>query len=324
MGVPTSITDLNVSEASNSPAGSDTVTVANGPDNYLRALAAIIRREQAQATATASGATVNIGAIATGSYVHITGTTGITAFDTVAAGVSRILVFDDALTITHNATKMILPGGTDITTAAGDVAEFVSEGSGNWRCVRIVSQTLTNKTLVNPVISMSTSVTTLDGTETFPVTQTTAKKSTIQKILDWMLARANTWTGTQTFSGDTSVPTQTTGDASNKIANTSFVQTALTGVTWTIKTTTYTAVSGNNIQANTTGGAFTITLPSTPSAGAIVRIADYAGTFPTNALTINWNGAKHKGLSDATMTINYLPAGTLDMVYVDSTIGWTF
>ena len=95
-------------------------------------------------------------------------------------------------------------------------------------------------------------------------------------------------------------------------------------VVWTIKTTTYTAVSGNNIQANTTGGAFTITLPSTPSAGAIVRIADYAGSFPTNALTIDWNGAKHKGLSDATMTINYLPAGTLDMVYVDSTIGWTF
>ena len=316
MGVPTSITDLNVSEASNSPAGSDTVTVANGPDNYLRALAAIIRREQAQATATASAATVDLGAIATGSYVHITGVTGITAFGTVAAGVSRILVFDDALTITHNATTMILPSGTDITTAAGDVAEFVSEGSGNWRCVRYSPKT--------PTGHLSASVTTLDGTETFPVTQTTAKKSTIQKILDWMLARANTWTGTQTFSGDTSVPTQTTGDASNKIANTSFVQTALTGVTWTIKTTTYTAVSGNNIQANTTGGAFTITMPSTPATGAVVRIADYAGTFPTNALTINWNGAKHKGLSDATMTINYLPAGTLDMVYVDSTIGWTF
>ena len=126
MGVPTSITDLNVSEASNSPAGSDTVTVANGPDNYLRALAAIIRREQAQATATASAATVDLGAIATGSYVHITGVTGITAFGTVAAGVSRILVFDDALTITHNATKMILPGGTDITTAAGCLPKRVS------------------------------------------------------------------------------------------------------------------------------------------------------------------------------------------------------
>ena len=312
MGVPTSITDLNVSEASNSPAGSDTVTVANGPDNYLRALAAIIRREQAQATATASAATVDLGAIATGSYVHITGVTGITAFGTVAAGVSRILVFDDALTITHNATTMILPSGTDITTAAGDVAEFVSEGSGNWRCVRYSPKT--------PTGHLSASVTTLDGTETFPVTQTTAKKSTIQKILDWMLARANTWTGTQTFSGDTSVPTQTTGDASNKIANTSFVQTALTGVTWTIKTTTYTAVSGNNIQANTTGGAFTITLPATPATGAVVRIADYAGTFATNNLTVAQGGSKIMGLAED-MVISTTNV-SVTLTFIDVTQGW--
>lgn len=312
MGVPTSITDLNVSEASNSPAGSDTVTVANGPDNYLRALAAIIRREQAQATATASAATVDLGAIATGSYVHITGTTGISAFGTVAAGVSRILVFDDILTITHNATTMILPGGTDITTAAGDVAEFVSEGSGNWRCVRYSPTT--------PTGHLSASVTTLDGTETFPVTQTTAKKSSIQKILDWMLARANTWTGTQTFSGDTSVPTQTTGDASNKIANTSFVQSALTGVTWTIKTATYTAVSGNNIQANTTGGAFTITLPATPATGAVVRIADYAGTFATNNLTVAQGGSKIMGLAeDMVISTNNV---SITLTFIDVTQGW--
>lgn len=312
MGVPSTIVDLNVSEASNSPAGSDTVTVANGPDNYFRALAAIIRREQAQATATASAGTVNLGAIATGSYVHITGTTGITAFGTIAAGISRILVFDDVLTITHNATSMILPSGTDITTAAGDVAEFVSEGSGNWRCVRYEPTT--------PTGHLSASVTTLDGTETFPVTQTTAKKSTVQKILDWMLARANTWTGTQTFSGDTSVPTQTTGDASNKIANTSFVQSALTGVTWTIKTTTYTAVSGNNIQANTSGGAFTITLPATPATGAVVRIADYAGTFATNNLTVAQGGSKIMGLAeDMVISTNNV---SITLTFIDVTQGW--
>jgi len=81
----------------------------------------------------ASATTTDIGA-ATGRYVHITGTTTITGFGTKTAGVVRILTFDGALLLTHNATSMILPGGASITTAAGDVAVMVSEGSGNWRC----------------------------------------------------------------------------------------------------------------------------------------------------------------------------------------------
>jgi hypothetical protein len=76
---------------------------------------------------------VGLGA-ATGNTVHITGTTTITSFGTAAAGVERKVVFDGALTLTHNATSLILPTGANITTAAGDAAVFVSEGSGNWRC----------------------------------------------------------------------------------------------------------------------------------------------------------------------------------------------
>lgn len=138
MAVPSTIADLSTTATSNSPAGADTVATNTGPDEYFRALGAIIRREQAQFTAIASAVTVDLGAIATGNYGHITGTTTITSFGTVAAGVSRTVVFDGALTLTHNATSLILPGGANITTAAGDVAEFVSEGSGNWRCASYV------------------------------------------------------------------------------------------------------------------------------------------------------------------------------------------
>ena len=81
----------------------------------------------------ASAATVNIGA-SNGTLKIITGTTTITAFDTVAAGTSRFLKFSGALTLTHNATSLILPTGANITTQDGDTALFVSEGSGNWRC----------------------------------------------------------------------------------------------------------------------------------------------------------------------------------------------
>jgi hypothetical protein len=44
------------------------------------------------------------------------------------------LHFDGALTLTHHATDLILPGGVNITTAAGDEAEFVEYASGDWRC----------------------------------------------------------------------------------------------------------------------------------------------------------------------------------------------
>ena len=81
----------------------------------------------------ASASTVDL-STATGNYIDITGTTTITSFGTVAAGQVFVLQFDGALTLTHNATSLILPGGANITTAAGDVAVMVSEGSGNWRC----------------------------------------------------------------------------------------------------------------------------------------------------------------------------------------------
>lgn len=84
--------------------------------------------------ANVASATTTDLSTATGRYVHITGTTTITGLGTATAGIVRILTFDGALTLTHNATSLILPGGANITTAAGDVAVMVSEGGGNWRC----------------------------------------------------------------------------------------------------------------------------------------------------------------------------------------------
>ena len=55
-------------------------------------------------------------------------------------------------------------------------------------------------------------------------------------------------------------------------------------VNWqtTIKTGDFTAVSGEGYFIDTTSGEITLTLPSSPSAGAIVAIKDYANTFDTN------------------------------------------
>lgn len=83
----------------------------------------------------ASSSTVNIGS-ASGNTISVTGTTTITAFDSIASGAKRDIVFAGILLLTHNATSLILPTGANITTAAGDSATFLSLGSGNWRCLR--------------------------------------------------------------------------------------------------------------------------------------------------------------------------------------------
>lgn len=79
----------------------------------------------------ASASTVDL-SVASGDFVDITGTTTITAFGTVASGVMKTLRFTGALTLTHNATSLIIPGGANITTANGDTAIVRSLGSGNW------------------------------------------------------------------------------------------------------------------------------------------------------------------------------------------------
>ncbi len=89
---------------------------------------------EAPTVTIASASTVNIGSAAANSIL-VTGTTTITAFDTLADGALRRLTFSGVLTLTHNATSLILPTGANIATAAGDCAMFKSLGSGNWRCV---------------------------------------------------------------------------------------------------------------------------------------------------------------------------------------------
>ena len=69
-----------------------------------------------------------------GDYFDVTGTTSFAAF-TVAANRHFTLQFDGALTMTHHATNLDLPGEADITTAAGDVAEFFSTGADTVQCL---------------------------------------------------------------------------------------------------------------------------------------------------------------------------------------------
>ena len=88
-----------------------------------------------------------------------------------------------------------------------------------------------------------------------------------------------------------------------------------------IKTTSFTAASGEGYFCDTaTTGAFTLTLPSSPSVGDIVALKDYASNFATANLTIGRGGSNLNG--DAQDSVRKTDNESLTLVYADATKGW--
>ena len=137
MPVPTAISSLSQTAASNSPPGTESPTSA---DDYLRQYSAFIAMLRdgigfTDPVQLASAATTSIGA-QNSLFVEITGTTTITSFGSTYEG-PRFLRFTGALTLTHNATTLNLPGAANITTAAGDTCIAIPNYAGNgWNVVQ--------------------------------------------------------------------------------------------------------------------------------------------------------------------------------------------
>ena len=88
------------------------------------------------------------------------------------------------------------------------------------------------------------------------------------------------------------------------------------GTSWSIKTTDYTAVSGDYLYCDTSTAAFTITLPATPSTANFVTISS-GPVASSNTLTIGRNGSTIMGLSeDMTVSDNNI---TFTLIYNGTT-----
>lgn len=164
MPVPTLITELSTTAASNSPPGSDSPATI---DDYLRANAAFIAQlrdgkpDTANVLLKAGGsmtgllgfkkgaditaaATTDLGT-ATGNTVDVTHTSGTVATTSLGgaslqAGTeieTRYVISGGTLTLTHHATNLYLAGGADITLANGDVIRWRKMHSSNaeWKMV---------------------------------------------------------------------------------------------------------------------------------------------------------------------------------------------
>lgn len=100
------------------------VNPATAVNNYLTTEGTIV-----------SATTTDLGTVSNTTIISVTGTTTITSFGSSASTAKPLyfLRFTGILTLTYNATSLIIPGAVNITTAAGDTCIAKYEGSGNWR-----------------------------------------------------------------------------------------------------------------------------------------------------------------------------------------------
>ena len=226
---------------------------------------------------------------------NITGTAAsLTAGLATALATARAINgvnFDGTAAITVTAagstlsdTVTIAKGGTGQTTANDALNALLPSQAG--ASGKILQSDGTNTSFV-PSTSGGTvtgvSVTTANGVSGTVATSTTtpAISLTLGAIIPTSVNSvvvSGASTPTLLVTGTSSISGSNTGDAPGGIAYT------------VTKTANYAAVANDGVLTNTTGGAFTVTLPASPSNGDQIIVADAGGAWGTNNLTIGRNG----------------------------------
>ena len=97
------------------------------------------------------------------------------------------------------------------------------------------------------------------------------------------------------------------------------------GIDWqsAVKTANFTAVAGEGYFINTSGGAFEVDLPTSPSVGDQIIFTDFSRTFGANALTLDQGSNKFQSNIASAKKAEYNTSGqTIQIVYSGSTQGW--
>lgn len=281
MPVPSSISDLSQTAGSNSPNGA--IDPPNVIDDHLRAaysFLALLRDGKGLSAEVdvASAATCDIGS-ANSPFVRITGTTPITSLGTNYNG-PRFVRFAGALVLTNSAT-LVLPGGANISTAAGDSCIAIPIGVSGWQVFGYqrastapgTSATLATGRTISITGDLSYTSGSFDGSANVTGTGT--------------LATVNSNTGS--FGSATAIPVVTVNGKGLVIgASTTNVASVGVGQTWQdmtasrVKGTTYTNSTGKPIQILVRGGQ------GGDSGGDLYINGNLVGSHQSSAANLKW------------------------------------
>ena len=277
-----------------------------------------------------AGAAGNTVTIPAGQTLDVLGTLDIDAGTLVLP--NTVVTTTGTQTLTNKTlTNAVL---TPTATTAGKI-EFL-EGTNNG----------TNKvTLIGPAASADVTVTLPAATDTLvgknttdTLTNKTVNASQLVdasiatgKLADDSLTLAKTAPGTDgnliSYDASGNPVAVATGKAAQVLTSAGagappvFADAAGGGTDWqAVKTGNFTAVAGEGYFINTTSGAIEMDLPA-GTLGDEIAFIDYAGTFDSNALTVDQNGTEKIAGSTDPLTVSVERAANT-LVYVDGTQGW--
>jgi hypothetical protein len=234
-------------------------------------------------------------ALGTPSALVGTNITG-TASGLTAGNVTTNANLTGAVTSTGNATSLGSFSSANLLSALTD-----ETGTG-------VVVFATSPTLVTPILGTPTSATLTNATGLPLTTGVTGQ-----------LPVANGGTGTATPSIVAGTNVTVTGTWPNQT-----IASSGGGVSYTaVKTANYTAANNDGVLTNTTGGAFTVTLPTSPSVGNIVLVIDSLSQWGTNNLTVDPTALiKIAGNTAGDTLVCDITGATVTLVYTGATYGW--
>jgi hypothetical protein len=195
-----------------------------------------------------------------------TGTPG-TARSILAPNSSKAYIVNN-----QSDSTVTVKGVTGPTTGAAVAAGTAALVAWNGSDFVLVSQALANATGTLPVSKGGTGATTLTANNVILGNGTSAVQVVAPGTSGNVLTSdGTTWASTAPAPG---------------------------GIDYVYKTANYTVSNNEGVLADTSGGAFTVTLPATPAAGDQCVVADAGAAFGTNNLIVARNGSTIGGVAD--------------------------
>ena len=302
-----------------------TVTVPNIQKDYV-----IVNNSGATVVVSSGGSTTISIPTSTNAYIYSNGSSSIffalpLPTVTSAGGTTNQVQYNNAGAFAGSTNLTF--NGTTLAMQTATVLNLTST-TENITTANVTTANITSLTAVNTTTTSLAFTTATGTTATISGINATTLNINSGGIIKIYNTATSQYTGLQVAAGAATSQTFTLPSADGTSGQ--FLKTNGSGVlsfagvnaiTWqSVQTTNFNATAGNGYPVNTNSASVTVTLPSSPSAGNIITVTDYAGTFGTNNLIINSNGSKinNSGVNAIVATNRE----SIQLVYVDSTQGW--